>query len=131
MRKRRKTKKIVLLFLPIILFILVNALIYLYCFLTPKLEINKRQSYYLYDSSEVLVFGSDDNWVNLNNISENLINATIATEDKYFYKHIGFDYLRIGADVTLIFDDVWFMRHLHRVRISTKMSLQNTIYRSI
>lgn len=96
MRKRRKTKKIVLLFLPIILFILVNALIYLYCFLTPKLEINKRQSYYLYDSSEVLVFGSDDNWVNLNNISENLINATIATEDKYFYKHIGFDYLRIG-----------------------------------
>ncbi len=41
-----------------------------------------------------------------------------------------FDYLRIGADVTLIFDDVWFMRHLHRERISTKMSLQNTIYRS-
>lgn len=41
-----------------------------------------------------------------------------------------FDYLRIGADVTLIFDDVWFMRKLHRERISTKMSLQNTIYRS-
>lgn len=96
MRKRKKEKKIILLFLPIFLFILANVLIYLYCFITPKLEINKKQSFYLYDSSEVLVFGSDDNWVNLNNISENLINATIATEDKYFYKHIGFDYLRIG-----------------------------------
>lgn len=96
MRKRKKRKKIILLFLPIFLFILANVLIYLYCFFTPKLEINKRQSYYLYDSSEVLVFGSDDSWVNLNNISENLINATIATEDKYFYRHIGFDYLRIG-----------------------------------
>ena len=41
-----------------------------------------------------------------------------------------FDYLRIGPDVSLIFDDVWFMRHMHRERISTKVTLQNTIYRS-
>lgn len=32
----------------------------------------------------------------LDKISDDLINATISTEDKYFYKHIGFDYLRIG-----------------------------------
>ena len=96
MKRRRKKRKIILLFLPIFLFILANVLVYLYCLLTPKLEINKRQSYYLYDSNEVLVFGSDDNWVSLDNISKNLINATIATEDKYFYKHIGFDYLRIA-----------------------------------
>ncbi len=42
-----------------------------------------------------------------------------------------FDYLRIGPDVSLKFDDVWFMRRAHRERISTKTTLQNTIYRSI
>ncbi|MBR6072373.1 MAG: alpha-galactosidase [Acholeplasmatales bacterium] len=42
-----------------------------------------------------------------------------------------FDYLRIGPDVSLEFDDVWFMRKTHRERISTKTTLQNTIYRSI
>lgn len=41
-----------------------------------------------------------------------------------------FDYLRIGPDVSLIFDDVWYMRFMHRERISTKVTLQNTIYRS-
>ena len=41
-----------------------------------------------------------------------------------------FDYLRIGPDVSLIFDDVWYMRRMHRERISTKVTLQNTIYRS-
>ena len=42
-----------------------------------------------------------------------------------------FTYLRIGPDVSLIFDDVWFMKFFHRERISTKVTLQNTIYRSI
>lgn len=42
-----------------------------------------------------------------------------------------FDYLRIGPDVSLKFDDIWYMRHMHRERISTKVTLQNTIYRSI
>ena len=42
-----------------------------------------------------------------------------------------FDYLRIGPDVSLIFDDVWFMKLLHRERISTKITLQNTIFRSV
>ena len=42
-----------------------------------------------------------------------------------------FTYLRIGPDVSLIFDDVWFMKFFHRERISTKVTIQNTIYRSI
>lgn len=41
-----------------------------------------------------------------------------------------FDYMRIGPDVSLEFDDVWFMRFMHRERISTKNTIQNTIYRS-
>ena len=42
-----------------------------------------------------------------------------------------FDYLRIGPDVSLIFDDIWYMKYMHRERISTKVTLQNTVYRSI
>ncbi len=42
-----------------------------------------------------------------------------------------FDYLRIGPDVSLIFDDIWYMKFMHRERISTKVTLQNTIYRSL
>ena len=40
-----------------------------------------------------------------------------------------FDYLRVGPDVSLEFDDKWYMKHMHRERISTKVTLQNTIYR--
>lgn len=96
MKKRKKRKIILLIFLPIFLFILGNTLVYLYCLLTPKIEINKTQNYFLYDNNGEPIFSNNDNWVSLDNISNNLINATIATEDKYFYKHIGFDYLRIG-----------------------------------
>ncbi|MBQ7642736.1 MAG: alpha-galactosidase [Clostridia bacterium] len=41
-----------------------------------------------------------------------------------------FDYMRIGPDVSLDFDDVWFMRFMHRERVSTKVTLQNTVFRS-
>ena len=41
-----------------------------------------------------------------------------------------FDYLRIGPDVSLSYDDAFYMRLLHRERVSTKITLQNTIYRS-
>ena len=48
-----------------------------------------------------------------------------------FTSGLYFDYLRVGPDVSLIFDDVWFMSMAHRERISTKTTIQNTIYRSI
>ena len=92
-KKTKKTLKITLL--PLLIIVLGNIIFYVYCFLTPKLEINKSQSYYLYDNNSKLVFGDND-WIPLDKISDDLINATISTEDKYFYKHIGFDYLRIG-----------------------------------
>ena len=41
-----------------------------------------------------------------------------------------FDYLRVGPDVSLAFDDVFYMRFMHRERVSTKVTLQNTVYRS-
>ena len=41
-----------------------------------------------------------------------------------------FDFMRIGPDVSLKFDDLWYMKFMHSERISTKVTLQNTIYRS-
>ena len=69
--------------------------IYLYAKVTPKLSINSANSFYLYDSSGNLVSGNNDEWIGLNEISEHLINATISIEDKNFYSHKGFDFLRI------------------------------------
>ena len=42
-----------------------------------------------------------------------------------------FDYMRIGPDVSLTFDDKWYMKFFHNERVSTKNTIQNTIYRSI
>ena len=63
--------------------------------MSPKLSINSANGYYLYDKDKKLFTGNNDEWINLDNISTDLINATLAIEDKNFYKHMGFDYLRI------------------------------------
>ena len=73
--------------------------LYGYCYLTPKMDINKSQSYYLYDNKEEMVFNNNNKWISLDKISPYLIDATISTEDKHFYHHIGFDYLRIAKAI--------------------------------
>lgn len=80
-------------------FLLFNIGLYLYCYITPKLEINKAQAYYLYDSDNNLIFDDSEEWISLDKISPYLVNATIYTEDKNYYKHLGFDFLRIGKAV--------------------------------
>ena len=54
-------------------------------------------SFYIYDNNESLVYLGSGNseWVDLDDVSPYFIDAIISTEDKYFYNHIGFDYLRI------------------------------------
>ena len=94
MKKLKKFGKICGLL--VVLFLVFHLFFYGYCYLTPKLSINKAQSYYLYDNKNNLIFDDNDDWISLENISPYLIKATIYTEDKYFYNHIGFDYLRIG-----------------------------------
>lgn len=79
----------------IILFLIFNICLYAYCYITPKISINKNQSYYLYDSDNNLIFNDSEDWIRLENISPYLVKATLDTEDKYFYRHLGFDYLRI------------------------------------
>ena len=49
----------------------------------------------MYDKNSNLYNGKTENWVALKNISPYLIQATISIEDKKFYQHKGFDFLRI------------------------------------
>ncbi|TDT72268.1 alpha-galactosidase [Hypnocyclicus thermotrophus] len=39
------------------------------------------------------------------------------------------DYCRIGCDIGLDWDDKWYMKYMHRERISTKNAIRNSIYR--
>ena len=76
---------------------LLVSLLYFYIKITPKLDLKKTNNIILYDKDDKEFFrgnGSKE-WINLSLINKYLINATIATEDKRFYYHNGFDYLRI------------------------------------
>ena len=80
----------------IIIFFIIGCFIYVKT--SPKLTINSANNIVLYDNSNEIFFkGSQSKeWVSLDDISEDLINTTIYTEDKNFYKHFGFDFFRIG-----------------------------------
>ena len=95
MKLIKKTIKLFCVLCIIGLFVVLG--LYLYAYYSPKLDIKNANQFYIYDDKEQLVYqGSGNNeWVSLNDISPNLINAVLSTEDKNFYDHHGFDYLRI------------------------------------
>ncbi len=95
MKILKKLFKVTLLLIALIAIFYTG--IFVYAKMTPKLEIKSANSISLYDTNDNLFFQGTGNkeWISLNKISKNLINATISTEDKKFYKHNGFDYLRI------------------------------------
>ena len=68
--------------------------IYLYALISPKLTISSAKSYYFYDSNDNLITGTDE-WISYEELDKDIINATVAIEDRHFFKHQGFDYLRI------------------------------------
>jgi len=70
----------------------------LYLKLSPKIIINSANNITMYDKDNNIFFkGSESKeWISYDDISYDLINCTIYTEDKNFYKHFGFDFLRIG-----------------------------------
>ena len=92
MKFLKKIRKLLTFF--IVCFLLIHGLLYIYCLVTPKIQITRNQSYYLYDDSGNLLF-NNYSWLELDEISDYLIDATLSTEDRHFYYHIGFDYLRI------------------------------------
>lgn len=70
---------------------------YVYALSLPKIDINNINNVSIYDNNNELIFSGNGNkeWISLDKISNDLINATISTEDKRFYSHSGFDFLRI------------------------------------
>ncbi len=78
-------------------FLIIIVGLYTFAYLSPAIDISNSGSYALYDDTDTLVYqGTNANkWVTINEISPNLINAVISIEDKNFYNHNGFDYIRI------------------------------------
>ena len=71
--------------------------IYFYISLSPKMDLKKTNNIIIYDKDDNVIYkgnGSKE-WISLKLIDRDLINATISIEDKRFYKHNGFDYVRI------------------------------------
>ena len=79
-------------------FILGNVALYLYAYITPKIDINSNNSIVFYDNEGKNFFenSSESKWAAISDISKYVIDATVATEDKNFYIHKGFDFLRIA-----------------------------------
>ena len=83
----------ILLFFTIIISILS---LYVYAYITPKFNINTTQTINYYDKNNNNIFSKNDsNYVKLKDINKNVINAIVSIEDKNFYNHNGFDFLRI------------------------------------
>ena len=72
--------------------------LYTYAYFSPKIELKSTNQFYIYDNDEKIVYegSGTTEWVKLDDISPYLINAVISIEDKNFYNHQGFDYLRIA-----------------------------------
>ncbi len=95
----KKFKKLIKWPLIILVFcFIIYSGIYLYAWITPKLTINSAKSYYFYDKDENLITGTDE-WISYENIDKDVINATISIEDKKFFSHHGFDFLRIAKSM--------------------------------
>ena len=77
--------------------IIVNISFYAYAFITPKFQINtsKNITFYDKDNNDILKDSIENDYVELSNINDNIKNAIVSIEDKNFYTHKGFDYLRI------------------------------------
>lgn len=91
----KKIFKIFIFFLVISGLIISGTILYIK--MSPKLEIKSANAFLMYDNNQELFFqgsGSQE-WISLDKISDYLITTTIYTEDKHFYQHHGFDYLRI------------------------------------
>ena len=80
-----------------ILLVLLCVGIFVYIKTSPMPEIYSANNITLYDSTDTVFFQGNESkaWVSLDEISDNVIKSTIYTEDKNFYKHFGFDILRI------------------------------------
>lgn len=94
----KKVKFILKAFLSTIILVFTGIIsLYLYSYFSSPIALNNTNKYILYDNKENIIFSGVDKkeWVDIENINPNMINAILSIEDKNFYKHHGFDYLRI------------------------------------
>ncbi|HLR73908.1 MAG TPA: PBP1A family penicillin-binding protein [Virgibacillus sp.] len=89
----------------IVAFLMVTATIYFISFLLGPPPLTNEQNTLYYSADDDVIGherGSENRyWVTLDEISEELINATLIVEDKQFYKHKGFDLKRmLGAIIS-------------------------------
>ena len=89
------TKIFIFTFFSIIIIILS---LYVYAFITPKFNINTSKSITYYDKygNDLFQEREKNDYVGLKNISDYVKNSIVSIEDKNFYNHKGFDYLRIA-----------------------------------
>ena len=99
MKRTRFALKIIVIICLVILLSIGGVFIYIK--LSPRLEIRNANSFMMYDNNNSLFFQGNGGleWVNLDDISKYVKEATINTEDKHFYKHFGFDFIRIGKAI--------------------------------
>lgn len=71
--------------------------LYVMAYFSPILDIRNTGQYYIYDKNNSIIYQGSGNtkWVALEDVSPYFIDAIISIEDKNFYNHNGFDYLRI------------------------------------
>lgn len=101
----RRFKKWIAIFCWVIFVgIIIYSGIYLYARFTPKLAINSANKFVFYDiNGNTYNADTTDKWIKLEDISPYLVDATIAIEDKKFYRHHGFDFLRIVKSLYINF----------------------------
>ena len=96
MKKIKLLSKIIIALM--IIFFISYTILFLLAKYTSKIDIKNSNSIYMYDKDNKSFYEGNNGtrkWVKLKDISKNLINATIYSEDKNFYNHNGFDIPRI------------------------------------
>ncbi len=64
--------------------IILNLSLYAYAYITPKFSIKTNSTIEYYDINGEELFSKEEDYVNLNKISNNVKNAIVAIEDKTF-----------------------------------------------
>ena len=85
-----------------LLFCILYTILFLCSKYGSKIDIENSNSIYMYDKDNKSFYEGNNGtkkWIKLKDISKYLVNATIYSEDKNFYKHNGFDIPRIVKSI--------------------------------
>lgn len=98
------TRKLFLLLIGFVAFagvVFLSLRIYAQVAGAPTLTVPKASIFLDHQQNQIGDYYTEERryWTNLDEISPHLVDATIAVEDKDFYKHSGFDYSRIAGAV--------------------------------